>query len=184
VADFHDAKAAVAGVLDALGVEGVRWVAGGGSWLHPRTSARLLRGEDVLGGVGELHPRVAQAFELPRGVLAFELHLDALLAAARLVPQYQPIPRLPAVLRDLAVVVGQAVTAAAVEALIREEPLVEGVTLFDVYQGAPLPAGKKNLALALRYRAPDRTLTDAEADAAHRRIVARLSEEVGAELRG
>jgi phenylalanyl-tRNA synthetase beta chain len=88
------------------------------------------------------------------------------------------------VLRDLAVVVGDAVTAASVEALVREEPLVEAVTLFDVYRGAPLPPGKKNLALAITYRAPDRTLTDAEADAAHARIVKRLTAQLGAELRG
>ena len=185
VADFFDAKAAVAGVLEALGVD-ASWRARGGGWLHPRTSATVLaaRTGAVLGEVGEIHPRVATAFELPRGVLAFELHVDALLAAARLVPQYRPIPRLPAVLRDVAVVVDDAVTAASVEALVREEPLVEAVTPFDVYRGAPLPAGKKNLAFAITYRAPDRTLTDPEADAAHARIVQRLRARLGAELRG
>jgi phenylalanyl-tRNA synthetase beta chain len=183
-ADFHDASSAVQGVLDALGIRGVDWVANGDTWLHPRTSARLMLAAESLGVVGELHPRVAQAFDLPRGVLAFELHLDALLRAARLVPQYRPIPHLPAVLRDVAVVVAEGVTAASVEAVIREEALVEDVTLFDVYRGAPLPSGKKNLALAIRYRAPDRTLTDAEADAAHGRILERLAKRVGAELRG
>jgi phenylalanyl-tRNA synthetase beta chain len=182
-ADFHDGKAAVVGVLEALAVE-ARWEAPGGTWLHPRHSARLLAGEALLGEVGELHPRVAAAFELPKGVLAFRLALDPLLSAARLVPQYRPIPRLPAVLRDLAVVVDDGATAASVEALVREEPLVASVTLFDVYKGAPLPAGKKNLAFAIAYRAADRTLTDAEADAAHARIVRRLGDRLGAELRG
>ncbi len=182
--DFHDAKAAVEAVLEALGVAGAAFEAPGPGWLHPRHSARVRAGEAVLGELGELHPRVAEAFELPRGVLALRLSLDALLGAARLVPAYRPIPRLPAVLRDLAVVVDEAVTAAAVEALVREEPLVEAVTLFDVYRGAPLPPGRKNLALAITYRAPDRTLTDPEADAAHARIVERLARGVGAELRG
>jgi len=182
--DFYDAKAAVAAVLDGLGVGDVAWKAQASGWLHPRHAARLSVGDRVLGEVGELHPRVAEAFELPRGVLAFELDLEALLGAAQLVPQYRRIPNLPAVLRDLAVVVDDAVTASGVEALVREEPLVEGVTLFDVYKGAPLPAGKKNLALAIRYRAADRTLTDVEAEAAHARIVKRLAEQVGAELRG
>jgi phenylalanyl-tRNA synthetase beta chain len=126
---------------------------------------------------------VALAFDLPRGVFAFELDSSALLAAARLVPGYRPIPRLPAVLRDLAVVVDEPVAAAAVTAVVREEPLVEEVTLFDVYRGAPLADGRKSLALAIRYRAPDRTLTDAEADAAHARIVERLGRAVGAQLR-
>ncbi|HET8542058.1 MAG TPA: phenylalanine--tRNA ligase subunit beta [Anaeromyxobacter sp.] len=183
--DFHDAKAAVADVLRSLGVEG-RWEPAGEPWLHPRVSARVLatEGAEVLGAVGELHPRAAAAFDLPRGVLAFRLSADALLRHVRLVPQHRPIPRLPAVLRDLAVVVAEAVSAASVEAAVREEPLVEAVTLFDVYRGAPLPAGKKNLAFAISYRAPDRTLTDAEADAAHARIVARLGAKLGAELRG
>jgi phenylalanyl-tRNA synthetase beta chain len=195
--DFHDAKAVVGGILDALGID-ARWEANGDTWLHPRLSAKILAGpspaprgggdpgtsDDVLGFVGELHPRVAAAFELPGGVLAFRLSLDALLRAARLVPQHRPIPRLPAVLRDLAVVLDEGAQAAAVEALVREEPLVEAVTLFDVYRGAPLPPGKKNLAFAIAYRAPDRTLTDAEADAAHGRIVKRLAEKLGAELRG
>jgi phenylalanyl-tRNA synthetase beta chain len=182
-ADFYDAKAAVAGILDGLGVA-VAWTPRGDGWLHPRNSASLRVGDDVVGDVGELHPRVAAAFELPRGVLAFRLSLDALLRAARLVPQHRPLPRLPAVLRDLAVVVDDGAAAAGVEALVREEPLVDAVTLFDVYKGAPLPPGKKNLAFAISYRAPDRTLTDAEADAAHARIVKRLAEKLGAELRG
>jgi phenylalanyl-tRNA synthetase beta chain len=183
-ADFYDAKAVVVAVLEALGVA-ARFEARGGAWLHPRTSARVLGpGAEALGEVGELHPRVAAAFELPRGTLAFRLSFDALLEVMSLVPQYRPIPRLPAVLRDLAVVVDDAVTAASVEAVVREEPLVDAVAVFDVYKGAPLPAGKKNLAFAISYRAPDRTLTDAEADAAHARIVKRLAATVGAELRG
>src|SRR5512133_639453 len=174
--DFYDAKGAAQGVLEALGVE-ARWRARADGWLHPRTSAALLAadGDELLGEVGELHPRVAAAFDLPRGVLALRLSFDALLRAMKLVPQYRPIPRLPAVLRDLAVVVKEEVAAALVEAVVREEPLVDAVTLFDVYRGAPLAAGTKNLALAISYRATDRTLTDAEADGAHARIVKRLA---------
>jgi phenylalanyl-tRNA synthetase beta chain len=184
--DFHDAKAATEAVLERLGIAGARFQARGGGWLHPRVSAVVLapEGDDVLGEVGEIHPRVAAAFDLPRGVLAFRLSQDALLRGARLVPQYRGIPRHPAVLRDLAVVVADEVQAAAVLGAVREESLVEDATLFDVYKGAPIPAGKKNLALAIRYRAPDRTLTDAEADAAHARIVSRLTAKLGAELRG
>ena len=94
------------------------------------------------------------------------------------------VARFPAVLRNLAVVVANEVEARAVLDGVRAEPLVEDVTLFDVYKGAPIPDGKKNLAMAIRYRAADRTLTDAEADAAHGRIVERLTAELGAELRG
>lgn len=184
--DFYDAKAVVEGVLAALGVEGARFEAGGETYLHPRHAASLkgAKDDELLGRFGELHPRVAGAFDLPRGVMVFELSLDALVRHGALVPRYHPIPSLPAVHRDLAVVVAEPVTAEAVLAAVRQEPLVEQATLFDVYRGAPIPAGKKNLALAIRYRAADRTLTDAEADAAHQRIVARLAERLAAELRG
>ena len=185
--DFYDAKSAVMAVVEALGIADAIFAAGGVSWAHPRHSSGVRRGDGTsYGCVGELHPRVAAAFELPRGVLAFELDLAALVAGARLVPRYGGIPRFPAVLRDLAVVVGEGVQAAQVIAAVRAEPLVEDAMLFDVYTGAPIPAGKKNLALALRYRAAERTLTDAEVDDAHARIVERLRREasIRAELRG
>jgi phenylalanyl-tRNA synthetase beta chain len=185
-ADLYDLKGALEGVLEALGVAGVRWAVRPEPWSHPRVCAALLGERDVvIGTAAELHPRVAAAFELPRGVLAFRLDLTALLAHARPVPRYRPIPRFPAVLRDLAVVVDDAVAADRVLKAVRGEPLVEDAALFDVYTGTPVPAGRKSLALALRYRAADRTLTDAEVDAAHARIVARLRDDAGvrAELR-
>jgi phenylalanyl-tRNA synthetase beta chain len=186
--DFHDLKAALEGLAAALGIAGVRWTLGGEGWLHPRSAATLDVADadgarHVLGCAGEIHPRVAQAFELPRGVLAFELSFAELLRHARLVPGHAGVPRFPAVLRDLAVVVAEEVEASRVLSLVREEPLVEDVALFDVYRGAPIPAGRKNLAMAIRYRAGDRTLTDAEADGAHGRIVDRLRTAAGAELR-
>ena len=138
----------------------------------------------ALGVLGEIHPRVAAAFDLSRGVFAFDLSFPSLADAARLVHGHAGVARFPAVLRDLAVVVANEVEARSVLDGVRAEPLVEDVTLFDVYKGAPIPDGKKNLAMAIRYRAPDRTLTDAEADAAHGRIVERLKVDLGAELRG
>ncbi len=189
--DVHDLEAAIESVLASVGIEGARFVPGGEPWLHPRAAASIEvtngdGGREVLGSAGEIHPRVALALDVPRGVVAFELSFEALVRHAQLVPRYRGIPRFPAVLRDLAVVVGDAVPAADVLALVRAEALVEDVTLFDVYRGAPLPAGKKNLAMAIRYRAADRTLTDADADAAHGRIVERLRADaaVRAELRG
>ncbi len=89
-------------------------------------------------------------------------------------------------LRDLAVVVEDRVQSAQVISAVKSEPLIEEATLFDVYTGTPIPPGKKNLAFALRYRAPSRTLTDVEVDAAHARIVERLRQDpsISAELRG
>jgi phenylalanyl-tRNA synthetase beta chain len=187
--DFHDVKGALEALLETLGIEGVRFVAGGSTFLHPRSAATLewtAAGGSVvaLGVAGEIHPRVAAAFDLPRGVFAFDLSFAALEKAACLVRGHAGVPRFPAVLRDLAVVVANEIEARAVLEGVRAEPLVEDVTLFDVYKGPPIPEGRKNLAMAIRYRAADRTLTDAEADAAHGRIVERLRGELAAELRG
>jgi len=186
--DFYDLKSAMDGLVEALGIRGVRWSRGQERWLHPRSAATLgLAGPDgaraVLGSAGEIHPRVARFFELPSGVLAFELSFAELLRLARLVPGHAGVPRFPAVLRDLAVVVAEDVEAGRVLDLVHEEPLVEDVALFDVYRGAPIATGKKNLAMAIRYRADDRTLTDADAEAAQGRILERLRSGVAAELR-
>jgi phenylalanyl-tRNA synthetase beta chain len=175
--------------MAAAGVESVEWVQSAEPWLHPRAAASLVAagpdgGREVLGSAGEVHPRTARAFDLPGGALAFEISFPGLVRLGRLVPSHREAPRLPAVLRDLAVVVPEPVAAAEAAARGRREPLVEAVTLFDVYRGAPVPAGK-NLALAIRYRAAERILTDAEADLAHARIVERLRTDpaIQAELR-
>jgi len=153
---------------------------------HPRATAEARVGDVVLGWIGELHPLVAQHLELPPGVFAFELELAALGKVAQLSPQFRSIPRYPAVLRDLAVVVPAAMEAAEVRAVILEVglPLVENAALFDVYTGAPLPEGQKNLAFALTYRSPERTLRDEEVQEAHRRIVDEVQRRLGGQLRG
>jgi len=173
-------------VLHALHVDGVRFVAAEAPAWHPRACARVeLADGTVLGYVGELHPRVSKALELPRDVFAFEVDTGPLYAAARLVPAYQGLPRFPAVLRDLAVVVPLELRNDEVRRVILEVggPLVEDALLFDVYTGKPIPEGRKNLAYAIRYRSPERTLTDAEVSAAHQRIISEVNQRLGGALR-
>lgn len=185
--DFHDAKGAVEAVLAALRIGGARCEPTERPEYHPRAAARVLgpRGE-VLGSVGELHPGVAKRLDVPPDVFLFELDVEALCAAATLVPAYAPLTRFPAVLRDLAVVVPQALASEQVREVILEvgSPLVEDATVFDVYAGKPIPEGSKNLAYALRYRAKDRTLTDQEVAQAHQRIVEEVNRRLGGSLRG
>ncbi len=184
--DFYDAKGALETLLDTLGVVGVRWEAGDATWLHPRSACRVSAGGREIGQFGELHPVVAEAFDLPRGVFVFELSFEELVGQAHLVPRFGGVPKFPAVLRDLAVVVPVEVSAAQIDAVLRGpagEGLVEGVELFDVYQGPQLGEGRKNLAFAIRYRTPERTLTDEEITRVHAALVAALQREVGAELR-
>jgi phenylalanyl-tRNA synthetase beta chain len=128
---------------------------------------------------------VTKALGLPEGIYAFELDTQPLYAAAKLVPEYHPLPRFPAVLRDLAVVVPLELRNDEVRQVILEVggPLVEDAALFDVYTGKPIPEGRKNVAYAIRYRSPERTLTDAEVTEAHGRIIAEVNQRLGAALR-
>jgi phenylalanyl-tRNA synthetase beta chain len=185
-ADFYDAKGAVEGVLGALRVEGVTFSPAEHPAYHPRACAQVKTADGtVLGHVGELHPRVVKVLGLPEGVFCFELDTEPLYRAARLVPAYQALPRFPAVLRDLAVVVPVELANDEVRRVILEvgQPLVEDAQVFDVYTGKPIPEGQKNLAYALRYRSAERTLTDVEVSEAHQRIVEQVKQRLGAALR-
>jgi phenylalanyl-tRNA synthetase beta chain len=143
-------------------------------------------GDVEIGFLGEIHPAVREAVGLPaRRVAAAEIDLEALLAQVDMTWLVEPISPYPAVLQDLAVVVDDQVPAAVVRDLIVEAGgfLLKEVTLFDVYQGDPVPQGKRSLAFALAFQAPDKTLRDAVVARQIQRIVARLEQEVGAELR-
>lgn len=185
--DFYDLKGAIELVAEALGLAKVRFEhAATPGPIHPRSTTRMTVGGAEIGHFGELHPSLADAMDLPRTTVVGEFDLDALLDAAVLIPRYRGIARFPASLRDVAVVVDDRVTAAQVLGEIRKadpQGLVEEALLFDVYKGAPLREGRKNLAYSIRYRAQDRTLTDDEVNTLHGAIVARLAKAFGAELR-
>jgi len=183
--DFYHAKGVVEFLLKELGIGGVTFQPVTWAGLHPGRTARVAVGQTVVGYVGQLHPEVQKAWDLAE-TYVFELDLDALLDLADPARRFVPLPKVPAVLRDLAVVVDRDVPAAALEAVIRETggAILEAVTLFDVYTGDPIPEGQKSVAFSLVFRDPARTLTDEEVAAAHGRIVAALERAYGAKLRG
>src|SRR5262249_52904927 len=130
--------------------------------LHPGQSTELVVGGKAVGHFGRLHPRTAEAFGLGGyEVLAGEFDLDALRAAVPARYLYQPVPRFPAALRDVAVIVQESVPAERVAREIRAAggDLLRDLRLFDLYRGESI-AGHKSLAYALTYQADDRTLTD------------------------
>ncbi len=184
--DFFDAKGVLETLFAHLHVSDVSYAPAVAPWYHPGRVAAVVRGAALLGVVGELHPQVAAAWELDgRRIYSFDLDLDALLAAMPPRERYSAISRYPAVTQDLALVVPDAVPAARVEALLRETggKLLTDLTLFDLYTGAPVPAGRRSLAYALTFQALDRTLSDDEVTKLRTKIVARLQREVGATLR-
>ncbi len=183
---FFDLKGVVETLLERLHVEGASFEAAQHPTFQPGRTARLtVNGFDV-GVLGEVHPAVRRAFDLPeQAVAAAELDLELLLKQVPLSWFVEPVSPYPAVLQDLAVIVDEEVPAAAVRDLIVEAGgfLLKDAELFDVYRGEPVPEGKKSLAYALAFQAPDKTLRDEVASRQVERIVQRLRAELGAELR-
>jgi phenylalanyl-tRNA synthetase beta chain len=182
-ADFFAAKGVLAGLLERLRAD---WELGSGHepFLHPGRSATILVGGEAAGWLGEIHPLVAQEWDLNATVAAFELDLDALPEPGT--PLYEDLTSFPEVREDLAVVVPDKVSAAQVIATVRRagEPLLAGVDVFDVYRDTErLGEGNVSLALALSYRAPDRTLTDEEVASWREAIVVALERELGGRVR-
>jgi phenylalanyl-tRNA synthetase beta chain len=187
VLDFFDLKGIVEALTGDLHLEHVQYGPAKAAHLHPGRSAALCAGDKPLGEFGELHPKVAEAYGLAgRTVVAGELDIESLQAIMPPRFAYTPVPRFPAALRDIAVVIDEKVTAEEVAAEIRAGggELLRGLRLFDVYRGGSIAAGAKSLAYALFYQADDRTLTDKEVDRAHKKIEDRLKHRLKAQIRG
>ncbi len=165
----------------ALGVRLSRRAASIAPW-HPGRCAELLVGDVVIGVAGEVHPSVCKSFGMPDRTAAVELDLDELLAAAPVSGSIPVLSSFPLAKEDVALIVEEWVPAADVEAaLVRGAgELLESISLFDIYRGPQIGEGRKSLAFGLRFRAPDRTLKDAEAAAARDAAVERAAQECGA----
>jgi phenylalanyl-tRNA synthetase beta chain len=184
-ADFFTAKGIVQTLLETVGVAEAEYEALDDPRFHPGRSARVLAGGRELGVFGELHPDVLEQLDITRRtVLAGEFDVQTLWSLAERRVRYEPLPKYPAVLRDLAVVAAEDVPYQTVERTVKQAggALLENVRLFDVYRGERIPEGTRSLALSLTFRSPERTLTDEEVDEIVARIV-RALEEIGARLR-
>jgi phenylalanyl-tRNA synthetase beta chain len=184
-AGFFAAKGLLGAALDAVRV-GWEVEAAAEPFLHPGRTARVLAGGEDVGIVGELHPLVARAWDLDAGAALFEVDLDRVLGHADPEPGYVDLTSFPELRQDLSVTLAEDVPAAAVLATMREAggPLLASARVFDLYHGAQVGEGRKSLALALAFRAPDRTLTDEDVAPLRERIVGALREALGGELRG
>ncbi|HYH27360.1 MAG TPA: phenylalanine--tRNA ligase subunit beta, partial [Actinomycetota bacterium] len=183
--DVLDAKGVLEILMQVLGL--ATWSTGEapGAPYHPGRSAAVLLDGEPIGALGEIHPGVAEALDLPGRVAAFELDARALIEGARTAIQTTEPSRLPPVHRDLAFVVDAGTPAGEVRAAVVEAAggLLDRIALFDVFEGDPLPPGKKSLAFSLDFRATDRTLTDDEVEPLVAGISSALASRFGAELR-
>ena len=182
--EWSDAVEAVRAVADALGLELQVRPASLAPW-HPGRCAELRLGETLVGHAGELHPQVCATFGLPARSVAAEVDLDVLIEHAVHLRPAPTFSSFPAAKEDVALVVEESVAAADVESALREGAggLLESIRLFDVYRSEQLGEGRKSLAFALRFRAPDRTLTDEETTAAREAAVALAAQRTGATQR-
>ena len=184
--DFFALKGAVEAVLKQLRIENVRFLADTENpSYHPGRCAKVYCGDRLLGTLGQVHPHVAGNYGVDTELYAAELRFDALYESKGAQPVYQPLPKFPAVTRDIAVVCDKAVTVGELEDAIRKgaKGLLKDVALFDIYTGVGIAPGKKSVAFNLTLRADDRSLTAEEADADVKSILTALEQECGAVLR-
>lgn len=191
--DFYDLKGIVEGLAKPFDTTGFRWSVPEPNepYLHPGVQATWSSDEHVLATIGRIHPEVASNLEIEAPVFVAEVQLDELLGLVEHAGRYEKLSRFPAIKRDFAVVYDRErpyrdLEEAVLELSSADGPfgeLVESHELFDVYEGAQLPDGKRSLALALVYRSDERTLTDEDVQAADKALIAHLEDRVDAELR-
>jgi phenylalanyl-tRNA synthetase beta chain len=184
--DFYDIKGCVEDLLDGLQIKGINFSrAEDIPYLHPGKASRIVFDHDVLGALGEIHPQVLSHYDIQGKVYLFELDFSKMVKWAREEKRFQLLPKFPAVYRDLSIVVDKPLEAERVVEAIRtlQQPFAEEVILFDIYQGLPIPEGKKGISFRIRYQANDRTLTDEEVNQYHETMFSRLKEVFQIELR-
>ena len=184
--DFFQLKGAVERILAGLRITDVTFEAEHDNpSYHPGRCAKVYAGGKLLGVLGQIHPLVAANYGMDTEVYTAELSFDAMYEKRGDIPVYQPLPKFPAVTRDIAVVCDEAVTVGALEESIRRgaKGLLKDVSLFDIYRGPGVASGKKSVAFNLVLRADDRSLTGEEADEDVQSILAALKADHNAVLR-
>jgi phenylalanyl-tRNA synthetase beta chain len=184
--DFFDVKGVAKELFHQLNLE-ASFAPGNDAGLHPARQAAIMvkKGKKTakIGVIGELHPKVADTFELDGPVGLMEINVTELLPFTGDYKMFRSIPRFPSTVRDIALVLDAAISNQKVVDIIKSFPLISEVVLFDVYSGKQVASGKKSLAYRLIYQSAEHTLTDEEVNKVHGKILARLAKELGATLR-
>jgi phenylalanyl-tRNA synthetase beta chain len=184
--DFYDVKGVVENLFEQLNITGIVYESEGlDPFYHPGKSCVIKKKGEVLGSLGEIHPTVQENYGLEKAPFYFELHFEKLVAAVTEAFEVAAPPRFPDTFRDIAMVL--AVETPAVEILNCVTGLktkeIEGAEIFDLYTGGNIPAGKKSIAVRVRYRSPEKTLTDDEVTRLHNRVVDNLLTKLNVTIR-
>ncbi|WP_234119152.1 phenylalanine--tRNA ligase subunit beta [Clostridium hydrogenum] len=184
--DYFNLKGIVENLLEVLGISGVTYERESENpTFHPGKTASIKLKNHVLGIIGEIHPDVSENYGVEKNCYIAELNLDELIENASIIRKYKPIPKFPAVTRDMAVLVDEGILVQQIEDIIKRQggSILESFKLFDVYQGVQVPIGKKSVAYSITYRDENKTLVDKDVEKAHNKIVKTLEHVLGAELR-
>jgi phenylalanyl-tRNA synthetase beta chain len=184
--DFYDIKGCVEDLLEVLQIEGVDYNrAEDIPYLHPGKALRIILGQEVVGVLGEVHPHVLSHYEIQGRAYLLEIDFELIVKWAGKGKRFRPLPRFPAIYRDLSIVVDNTLESGKVAETIKafQQPFIEEIQLFDVYRGAPIPEGKKGISYRIRYQAEGRTLTDEEVNQYHSEVISQLKKIFSLELR-
>ncbi len=183
--DFYDAKGIVEELLAQLHIAKYTVEAGAHYAMHPGKTAVFKKGREIIACVGEVHPAVAEALGTAKKMYVFEMDIAVLMKYTAAKFSYEPLPKYPAISRDLAMLVAADVSAADIEKVIAQNAgkHFKEVCLFDVYTGKQIEDGKKSLAFTMQFQSKDKTLTDEEADTAFQNILTAVQKTFDAELR-
>ena len=183
---FYELKGALEAILGSAGASQITYESDrqNPSYHHGRC-AKVFSNSSYLGTLGQVHPLVVKNYGFDVPVFAAEISFSALLGAINTERRYHPLPKFPAVTRDLAIVCDKGIPAQSLEECIKRSAgkTLEQISLFDVFEGSQIPEGKKSIAYSLTFRVPDRTLTDEEVDAALKKALKALASEHSAEIR-
>ena len=183
--DIYDLKGALEEFLEQFGLRGVTWVRREDSGAFFLESAAVQLGKLALGEMGQLSPVLQKRYDLRDAVFLAELNFEQVLARRAPSKMFKPLPLFPAIRRDVAMLVPEATAHEAVVNVVKQvrPPNLEKFELFDVFRGQNIPAGQKSLAYAFTYRNPERTLTDAEVNSAHEKLVEQFKQDLCATVR-
>ncbi len=185
-ADFYDIKGVVEELLKSLGINDCDFTPETQEMsFHPGRTSRIFLGKTALGIIGEVHPDVLEKYDISSRTYIGMLDFNCILSNAKPVREFKPLPKYPAISRDIALIVDKNIMVKQIEAIIKDSSgkLLESIELFDVYTGEQIPEDKKSVAYSITYRDNEKTLRDDEINSIFNKIIDKLKNNIGAELR-